>query len=117
MAITGMTGSCARLVIPETLGGVPVTEIAEGAFRGRTDIVELVLSDSVQTVCESAFENCVSLASVQGGKGLRRICEAAFRNCPRLTAVRLTRRVDAFYSSFAGCYALGTLIEKQLDIR
>ena len=114
--VTGASERGTRLAVPDEIDGIPVVEIDEAAFRGRPELAEVALGDRVARVGDRAFEGCRGLTFVSGGADLVRIGEAAFRNCPRLTDVALKRRADAYYSSFAGCYALGTLIERELDL-
>ncbi len=116
VAVTGLSGSCSTLAVPSLIEGKPVLEIGEGAFRNRKDILEVALPDCVECVADRAFEGCASLHSVSCGEGLLRIGDGAFRNCTQLTSVRLCSEPDAYYSSFAGCYALGTLIESRLRL-
>ena len=116
VAITGARGCCGSLRIPESIDGQTVLEVGEEAFRGRSDLLDVLLPDTLECVADRAFEQCASLSSFTGGKGLTRIGDGAFRGCIRLINVQLSGKPDAYYSSFAGCYALGTLIENKLNL-
>ncbi len=53
--------STARVVVPETINGFPVTRIADAAFEDSEFLGEVVLSDAVTTVGARAFANCPRL--------------------------------------------------------
>ena len=49
-----------RLVLPAEHKGKPVTRVAENAFRGNTDIVSVVIPDSVISIGSFAFSHCAA---------------------------------------------------------
>lgn len=55
---------CGSVVIPEALGGYPVTAIAARCFYNDTDIQSVVIPDSVTAIGEYAFGGCTGLAAV-----------------------------------------------------
>ena len=58
--ITGYTGSAESLVIPSELGGKPVTAIADKAFEGYKNIVNLYIPKTIKAIGEDAFQNATS---------------------------------------------------------
>ena len=79
-----------ELIIPDEYNGLPVCEIADGAFEGNADIV-----------------------SVQMGAGLHRIGERAFADCINLKTVNIPEEVaDIGGEAFSGCLSLA-LVEHQ----
>ena len=79
-----------ELIIPDEYNGLPVYEIANGAFEGNTDIV-----------------------SVQMGAGLHGIGERAFAGCANLKTVNIPEEVaDIGGEAFSGCLSLA-LVEYQ----
>ena len=79
-----------ELIIPDEYNGLPVCEIADGAFEGNVDIV-----------------------SVQMGAGLHRIGERAFADCINLKTVNIPEEVaDIGGEAFSGCLSLA-LVEYQ----
>ncbi len=79
-----------ELLIPDEYNGLPVCEIADGAFEGNVDIV-----------------------SVQMGAGLHRIGERAFAGCDNLKTVNIPEEVaDIGEEAFSGCLSLA-LVEYQ----
>ena len=63
IAITGYTGSRAALTIPETINGLPVTVIGEGAFASRASLTSVTIPASVTSIGNSAFAGCSGLQS------------------------------------------------------
>ena len=53
------------LVIPDTLGGRPVTAIADSAFKGMTGLKAVSVPDTVTSIGRSAFEGCKNLTSLK----------------------------------------------------
>ena len=58
--ITGYTGSAKNIVIPSELGGKPVTAIADKAFEGYKNIVNIYIPKTVKAIGEDAFQNATS---------------------------------------------------------
>lgn len=80
--ITGM-GSCTdrHLVVPNVLGGISVTEIAEGAFRGNTQIVSVSFHTGITKIGKDAFKDCTNLSGIFLPEGLpENIAFGAFWN-------------------------------------
>lgn len=76
------------IVIPETLNGVPVRKIADGAFVGQTKLTAVTLPASVREIGDRAFGHCTSLKSVAfAGPGLASVGECCFSNCTSLASV------------------------------
>ncbi|MBR6206552.1 MAG: leucine-rich repeat domain-containing protein [Oscillospiraceae bacterium] len=62
--VTGYTGSRTDIVIPDTIDGYQVTEIAEGAFAGNAAITSVSIPESVTGIGYGAFRSCTGLAEV-----------------------------------------------------
>ena len=58
--ITGYTGSAKNIVIPSELGGKPVTAIADKAFEGYKNIVNIYIQKTIKAIGEDAFQNATS---------------------------------------------------------
>ena len=58
--ITGYTGSAENIVIPSELGGKPVTTIADKAFEGYKNIVNIYIPKTIKAIGEDAFQNATS---------------------------------------------------------
>ena len=53
------------LVIPATLGGRPVTAIADAAFKGMANLKAVSIPNTVTSIGKSAFEGCKNLTSLK----------------------------------------------------
>lgn len=102
-----VTGQSATLVayqgrsdivtVPAKLGGVSVTTIDGSAFEG-SDVVEVILPDSITTIGESAFANCASLRSITLSSALRAVGAGAFKNCDALETRRSATALTELYT-------------------
>lgn len=75
------------IVVPDTLGGYPVTSIGDEAFWECTNIKSVVIPDSVRNIGRTAFAICRNLESVIIPTGITEICENVFSGCTSLTKV------------------------------
>lgn len=64
VTITKYTGKESTMVIPETIGGWPVTKIGEDAFQDNTTITSVTIPGSVTEIGSNAFADCTNLTSV-----------------------------------------------------
>lgn len=76
-----------RLVLPETIEGLAVTEIGPFAFQGCARLTEVVLPASVTNIGESAFQGCLGLEAIKFPNGLVSIGKNAFRECEALQSL------------------------------
>lgn len=81
------------IIIPSTLGGLPVTRIRKDAFRHSAFITGITIPDSVTYIGECAFEECLSLTKVKIGSGIETISCEAFNLCRKLTSITLPDKV------------------------
>ena len=58
------TGSDANVVVPASVGGLPVVTIDNGCFSVHTNVVEVTIQEGLQNIAGSAFGDCRGLASV-----------------------------------------------------
>ena len=109
--------SATSIVIPETVGGLPVKSIGSSAFAGMRELKTLQISRNLETLEASAFENCEKLERVTFAKdekgdvvsNLKRIDAFAFRNCFALKSFAAPDSLDWIApQTFAGCSALET---------
>ena len=59
--ITAYIGSSCELILPDTLGGYPVTSIGVCAFRDCDFLQQVTIPDGITRICSNAFQNCSSL--------------------------------------------------------
>ena len=69
------------VVVPDTLGGLPVVGIRPYAFMGCSSATRVILPDTVKEIGEGAFCNCANLRAVYLPWGLESIGEEAFYGC------------------------------------
>ena len=82
----GYFGGSTAPVIPATLDGRAVT-VGTLAFKGRTEITEVTISEGVKTVGVRAFEGCTSLSSVILPESIVVVNTLAFNGCTALSSV------------------------------
>lgn len=87
--VTGYTGDAAELVVPETLGGYPVTSIGKHAFEDCGSLVSIDLPEGLKSIGDGAFYDCSSLTSIDLPEGLTSIGMRAFCGCSSIETVDL----------------------------
>ncbi len=78
------------MAIPSTHKGLPVTNIGASAFAGCSDIIEVIIPDSVKSIGATAFKECTSLNSLTMGEGVTSVGKNAFSSCSNLAHVYIT---------------------------
>jgi BspA type Leucine rich repeat region (6 copies) len=101
ITITGYTGSGGAVTIPDTLNGLPVTDIGDWAFEGSQSLTSVLIPDSVTSIGDLAFYACSSLTNVIIGNGVTSILDSAFYSCYSLTAINVDA-ANLSYSSVNG---------------
>jgi hypothetical protein len=98
------TAATGDLVIPDTIGGNPVTSIGDYAFYICTS---LTIPDSVTSIGANAFRSCSSLTSITIPDGVTSIGDLAFWNCTSLTGITIP---DGVTSIGEGAFRFDLLI-------
>jgi hypothetical protein len=97
-------------VIEPEYGGLPVTVIFPGAFKGRRDLLTVEIPEGVEEIGDEAFLGCSGLDTVYLPDSITKIGPRAFKECSFLTAVRLPEHVEALhYSVFDACRSLAAI--------
>ncbi|MBQ8742902.1 MAG: leucine-rich repeat protein [Clostridia bacterium] len=101
-------GSCKdrHIVVPDTYNGKPVTAIGSSAFEGNTNIVYVVLPDSVKSIGSAAFAGCTSLKAINIPDGVTVIRDNTFMGCTSLERVECENVSKIEMYAFYGCEAL-----------
>lgn len=90
VTITGYTGTGGVVIIPASIGGVPVTAIAQSAFFSLPQrITSVTIPNGVTSIGNSAFAFCWALTSVAIPDSVTSIDDQAFSNCSALTRVMI----------------------------
>ena len=98
-----------ELIVPNTLGGCPVTEIGFCAFVGLSNLGGVVLPPTVTNIAAYAFYECNSLASISIPAAVTAIDDYAFTYCGALSSVKfgtpsVLKRIGV--SAFQQCYSM-----------
>ena len=85
------------LVIPENIGGKPVTSIGFQAFRDCTTLTSITFgkNSKLTSIGEQAFRKCESLKSVTIPDSVTIISHAAFISCKSLTSITIPDSVTS----------------------
>lgn len=105
--ITAYTGSASDLILPDTLGGYPVTAIRFCAFRNCTMLRQVIIPEGVVRIGSNAFQNCTSLEQLIIPKSVTRIDTHAFYACSSLKQLILHDNLsNVNILAFYGCSAV-----------
>lgn len=109
--VTGLlAGAGADVVIPENYKGLPVTKIADEAFRGNTTLQTVEIPTTITEIGNYAFAECTALKTVKLPHGVKTVGRNAFSNCIALTEARLSAAMKEIPAElFRGCSALTTV--------
>ena len=98
------------VTVPATLGGAPVAALAEEAFRGCSDVKEVVLPETLLTIGDRCFEFCFGLLRVDLPESLLALGTAAFHDCVALQSIRIPASTDRIgFCPFSECTSLRSL--------
>ena len=104
IAITGYTGTNARVVIPGFIHGFPVTSVADYAFYSDYIMEDVTLPEAVTDIGYAAFYSCGNLTNLVIPDCVLNIGEDAFCECYNLTAVAIPMSVTYIgVNAFALC--------------
>ncbi|MBR3149278.1 MAG: leucine-rich repeat protein [Eubacterium sp.] len=103
--VKAYTGESATLVIPETLGGVPVIGIKRESFKDNTAITSVEFPDSLVSIEDWSFEGCTNLTSIKIGAGLTDFDLWVFQNSNAISAITVSEN-NPVYDSRENCNAI-----------
>ena len=84
-----------------------IEEIEDFAFYECTDLMSIIIPNSVTTIRSHAFEGCTSLTSVTIPNSVTLIDNYAFSDCRALTSIDIPNTIREIYpSAFSGCTGL-----------
>ncbi len=105
-------GTCedTEIIIPSTYKSLPVTSIANSAFKECLDIKSVSVPNSVTSIGKAAFYRCLSLVSINIPDSVTSIGINAFSSCISLADVHIPNGVlDIGSCAFADCKALTSI--------
>ena len=94
-------GSDNDVRIRSTFKNMPVTAIADNAFKNNYNITTVTIPGSVTSIGESAFAGCTSLTSITIPDSVTSIGEYAFGECTNLTRIDVDEN-NKYYKSIDG---------------
>ena len=97
ITIMSYTGPGGGVVIPGTIGGLPVVEIGDAAFYGCDVLTSVTIPASVTRIGFEAFAECHGLTSVTIPAGVTSIGNLAFDECSGMISIT----VDAANLNFS----------------
>ncbi len=116
-SITSYKGSDTEVVIPDTIGGAPVTSIGFYAFEAKDQLLTVTMPETVTKICECAFCGCTSLYSINIPQGMQEIQRGAFVDCTALTDMTIPASVTKVgEETFTGCTSLASLNIENPDL-
>lgn len=117
ITIWGYIGNATKVAIPAEIEGLPVHYIGDEAFRGNTNIIEVIIPETVEWISRDAFRDCTRLSSIILPKTLLPktyevdyIHTGAFQGCTNLTSIILPNGIKKISSNmFEGCSRLASI--------
>ena len=101
----------ADIVIPAMHEGLPVTAIAENGFRDHTQMISIIIPDTITDIGSSAFNNCQHLKSITIGCSITSIGNSSFSYCQSLENVTIGSNVTSIGDgAFSHCEALEYIV-------
>lgn len=107
ITIVEYNGHESKVVVPQTINGLPVTTIGERAFCDNYDITSVILPEGIKTIQYAAFAECGRLYSVHLPETLKVIDSRAFQYCYQMVCINLPGSVESIgYEAFSECNSL-----------
>ncbi len=101
--ITGYDGVESTVVVPDTLGGYPVTKIGSNAFA-QMSFTGITLPESLISIDNSAFYCCSSLKDISIPEGVTTLGDSVFYDCDSLSEISIPGSVTSIGSyAFYDC--------------
>ena len=108
VTIDSYTGSDSVVIVPDNIDGYDVTEIGGSAFAGCTNVKEIKLPETLETIGYYAFGSCTGLESIKIPSKVKTIGEKAFGYCSSLKEINLPESIETLGLGFI----VGTQIEE-----
>ena len=108
--IVGIDETVKDFVAPETINGVPVSDISSSLFANNQNIETVVLPNFVTTIPEKMFYKAANLRTVSIPDSVTKIGRYAFADCSRLESIVMPNSVtEAGDHCFENCLALASV--------
>lgn len=110
VTITGYTNAEGHVSIPSEIDEMPVTAIGKDAFFSNTDITEVTLPDTIETIKSGAFYGCENLKEINIPQSVTVIENNAFTDCKSLEEITIPKGILKIEPwTFSGCTNLAVI--------
>lgn len=110
VTIKGYKGDDEFVVIPETIGGKPVTKIDKTAFEGAS-FKKVYITRNITDITQTAFKNCENLETVYLTDNITKMTDKTFPGCDNYKTLYILGCQDPEYAYAEGGVA-GVKIER-----
>jgi hypothetical protein len=103
-----------EVVIPNTIEGLPVTQFISTTFKNNTQLISVVIPETIRKIPSLAFYGCDNLVSVtfESTSVLVSIGDNAFLNCYELVEISIPETVTYIGNlAFGNCFAITIYID------
>ncbi len=100
----------AKMVLPTTIEGLPVTDVGEKCFEDCEYIEELVLPETIEIIQYRAFAGCKNLKTMNIPASLKKILGWAFAHTALTSVTFPDTFQDLDYGVFYGCTNLESVV-------
>ena len=94
------TGSNSTVIVPDNIDGYDVTGIGNYAFAGCTNIKDIKLPETLESIGYMVFGNCTGLESIKIPSKVKTIGQNAFWCCSNLKEINLPEGIENIGSDF-----------------
>ena len=109
--VIGYDGKDTVVVIPDSVDGIPVTEIVMGAFKDKQRITSITVPDSITKIGSSAFSGCINLTELNLGTGVKTIPSSMVSGCSKLESIEIPHGVTLIdNNAFYNCSSLTSIV-------
>ena len=106
ITILKYVGSEKVVLVPDEIGGCPITHIADAAFENNLTLEKVFLPNSLESIGWFAFRGCIALCEVQTPQCLAKIEYGAFENCN--TKLTFVCAAGSYVEEYAQSYGYST---------
>ena len=100
----------AELSLPANYMGIPVSTIADSAFRNCSQLTSVTIPDGIKVIGKQAFSENPALIHVEIGSDVTTINSKAFENCSGIKSLSIPDRVTYIGTGvLSGCSSLESL--------
>lgn len=102
VSITGFSGDCEIVVIPNNIEGKNVVSIGKNAFINNNTMKGVKIPETAQVLGESSFLNCTELEVAVFGSSVKKIDMYAFGGCKKLHDIEFNDGLESLGFSCLG---------------